>query len=72
MIDPDGVEWQPVAEAARRAGVTRATIRSWVHRRKVAGHRIHGRLWVRMPDVYTAEHKTRGAFTTQRGDQVQH
>lgn len=59
MIDPDGVEWLPVAEAATRAGIDPSLIYVWVHRRKVQAHRVHRQAFVRMPDVLDAEHAWR-------------
>lgn len=73
MIDHDGVEWLPTREAAQRVpGVKAATIRKWVERGKVAAHLIGGSQWVRMPDVWDAEHATRGRFVAQRGGRVSH
>lgn len=66
MIDHHGDEWLLANDAAARARVTPVTIRSWVLRRKVSGHRIGGRLWVRMADVLDAEHATRGRYVAQR------
>lgn len=66
MIDPDGVEWLPVREAAARLGVPAGTIRSWRARGKVSGHRIAGCWWVSWPDVLDAEHDTRGAYLALR------
>ncbi len=66
MIDHDGVEWLLATEAARRVTAEAATIRKWVDRGKVSGHRVRGRLWVRMPDVWAAEHATRGAYVALR------
>lgn len=71
MRDLDGTEWATVAEAARRVGVTPSTIRTWVYDRgKVEGRTIRRRLWVRMSDVWDAEHATRGRYVAQRGDRV--
>lgn len=73
MIDRDGIEWLLLTEAARRIpdGNT-ATIRQWVKRGKVAAHLIRGRTWVRMVDVWEAEHATRKRFLAQRGRRVSH
>ena len=51
MRDHDGVEWLPLAEAALQMALPEGTVRSWASRGKVAGFRIRGRRWVRMPDV---------------------
>lgn len=66
MRDADGVEWLLATEAARRVQVEASTIRTWVSRGKVAGRTIRRRLWVRMPDVWDAEHATRGRYVAQR------
>lgn len=70
MIDHEGVEWLLATEAARRARVEATTVRQWVVRGKVAGHTIRKRLWVRMPDVWDAEHATRNRFLAQRRGEV--
>lgn len=67
MIDHDGIEWLLATEAARRIQGEAATIRQWIKRGKVAAHRVRGRTWVRMPDVWEAEHATRNRFLAQRG-----
>lgn len=72
MIDHDGVEWLLATEAARRINVEPVTIRSWILRGKVTAHRVRGRTWVRMPDVWDAEHATRNRFLAQRQGRVQH
>lgn len=73
MIDHDGVQWLLATEAARHIpGLEAPTIRQWVTRGKVQGHRIRGRLWVRMPDVLEAEAATRGAYLAQRMARVSH
>ena len=66
MRDHDGVEWLPLAEAALQLALPEGTVRSWAARGKVAGFRIRGRRWVRMPDVMAAEHATRGAYVALR------
>lgn len=66
MKDASGVEWLLATEAARRVQVEPSTIRTWVDRGKVAGRTVRRRLWVRMPDVWDAEHATRGRFLAQR------
>ena len=66
--DHEGVEWLPLAEAALQLALPEGTVRSWAARGKVAGFRIRGRRWVRMPDVMAAEHATRGAYVALRRD----
>ena len=73
MIDHHGDEWLPTTDAADRVpGLRAATIRQWVTRGKVTAHLIGGRQWVRMADVWDAEHATRGRFVAQRGGRVSH
>lgn len=55
MIAPDGTEWVPIAEAAKRVRVRVSAIRNWASRGKVQAARISGRTWVYMPDVTNAE-----------------
>lgn len=59
MRDHTGEQWLPVAEAAERAEVKRGTVYAWIHRRKVRAHRISGRAYVAMTDVWRAEAATR-------------
>lgn len=66
MIDPDGVEWVTVPEAARRARVRESTIYVWKSRGTVRGHRIGRTLHVAWPDIATAEHAWRTRATTTR------
>lgn len=70
MIDHHGEEWLPVSDAAERLGIPKGTVYVWLTRGKVQTHRIQGRAWVNMPDLMDAEHKTRGRYVRQRGDQV--
>lgn len=70
MIDTDGIEWLPVAEAARVVRVRVETIYVWINRRKVRAHKHRGRAVVRMPDVYEAEHAWRASGRT-RGSRTQ-
>lgn len=55
MIDPEGVEWLPVVEAAGAVLVRRSTIDNWTSRGTVRKVRIKGRVWVHMGDVRHAE-----------------
>jgi hypothetical protein len=55
VIDPDGVEWLTVHDAARAVRVRPETIRVWIHRGKVLRY---GDL-INMPDVYEAEYAWR-------------
>lgn len=68
MIDNDGIEWVTASEAAARLGVSAGTVRSWVARDKVTGHRIEGRWWVSLPEAMDAEHDTRGRYVALRRD----
>lgn len=63
-----GEEWWFVADAAAMAGVKPGTIREWVRRGKVTGHKVGGRLMVRLVDVARAERRTRGAYMRQRAE----
>lgn len=72
MKDHEGIEWLLATEAARWVNVEPVTVRSWVVRGKVRAHRLRGRLWVAMPDVWDAEHATRGRFVDQRRRRMQH
>lgn len=62
MIDPDGIEWLPLREAAARVDVPWRTVRSWVDRGKVRAHTVLARTYVAMPDVARAEHDTRARY----------
>ena len=66
MRDTEGVEWLLATEAAVLAGVKPSTIRTWVDRGKIQGRAVYRRLWVLMPDVWAAEHATRGHYLAQR------
>lgn len=65
MIAPDGTEWVPIAEAARRVRVRVSAIRNWGSRGKVRAVRVNGRTWVPMPDVQAAEHAWRRRATME-------
>jgi hypothetical protein len=62
VIDPDGVEWLPVAEAAARINVKPSLIYVWLHR-GMHSHKIAGRAYVPMPAILDAEH----AWRTRNG-----
>ena len=70
MIDPHGIEWLPIVEAAERVGVKEDTVRKWVRRGKVRAHTIGaGRTsstFVPVHEVAHAEHDTRGKYRVQR------
>lgn len=53
--DHNGEEWLTVAEAAARVFVLPGTIYVWIHRRKVACHKVQGRAHVRLADLARAE-----------------
>lgn len=55
MIAPDGTEWLPIADAARRVRVRVSAIRNWASRGKVQTVRVSARTWVCMTDVTDAE-----------------
>lgn len=55
MIAPDGSEWVPIADAAKRVRVRPSAIRNWASRGKVRAARVQGRTWVSMNDVAKAE-----------------
>lgn len=55
MIAPDGTEWLPIADAAKRVRVRISTIRNWASRGKVESVRVLGRTWVSMDDVTESE-----------------
>lgn len=59
MYDREGVEWLPVAEAARRVRVRESAIYVWTSRGTVRAWRYAGRSIVNMPDVMNAEHAWR-------------
>lgn len=67
MIDPDGVEWLTIPDAARRARVRESTLYGWRSRGAIRGHRIGRQLYVAWPDVMTAEHAWRTRTTTTKG-----
>lgn len=68
MLDHDGVEWLPVAEAARRVRVRPSAIYVWVNRRTVRSWRHGGRAFVNMPDVMNAERAWRQRAQRRRKD----
>jgi hypothetical protein len=55
VIDPDGIEWVSVADAARAVRVRESAIYVWRSRGKVRAHRVGGRIFVCLPDVMAAE-----------------
>lgn len=59
--DHNGEEWLTVAEAAARVFVLPGTIYVWIHRRKVAAHKINGESHVRFADVARAEAEWRAS-----------
>lgn len=55
VIAPDGSEWLPIAEAARRTRVRVSAVRNWASRGRVRSQRIKARTWVNVADVAAAE-----------------
>lgn len=66
MRDHDGIEWLRPADIATRLNVTRATVYTWMHRRKVRVIKLDGAAHVHWPDAAAAETATRGRYTNLR------